>query len=121
MPISDSMGETSMRAPRQHRAAQPLIEELEPRVLFSAGLDIVLIDQHLQDAELLREASASAEAVVLYDSSTDSAADLLTRAGQIASDRGAQIQTLSILSHGAEGEFKLGTDSISLDSLDLSS
>ena len=105
-----------MRKEPPHRPS--LMEQLEQRLLFSAGLDVVLIDGSLDDPELLERAAQEDALVQVYDSSSESAADVLSRISQLADESGERISSVSIFSHGSQGEFALGNDSVSLDNLD---
>jgi len=70
------------------RGNWPLTERLEPRILLSAGWDVVLIDGSPPGLEELVLSAVHAERVVLYDCQKDSAADLLSRVTDLGASRG---------------------------------
>lgn len=68
-----------------------VIETLEPRLLFSATVDVVLVDSALNDQEMLAAAIADADYYYVYDSSTDSTADILAAVSQWSLDNQSPI------------------------------
>jgi hypothetical protein len=79
--------------------------------------DVTLIDASLPDARQLAAAAATSDHVLFYDGTRDRAADVLGRVASLAAEHGKQIRSLSLLSHGAAGQFALGTDVISTRTL----
>ncbi|MCB1870742.1 MAG: DUF2341 domain-containing protein, partial [Gammaproteobacteria bacterium] len=84
----------------------------------SDGYDIVLIDSRLQDSGDLLNSVADDTLTFVYDSAKDSAADVFRNVFNWAGANNAKIDSLSILSHGTEGAFQLGTDWITKSTLD---
>ncbi len=89
------------------REPRKLLETLEPRVLMSASVDLVLIDAALPEHDTLVDAVAGAR-VITYDGTRQSAGDVLRQATSVAVEAGRSISTLSIVAHGREGAFALG-------------
>ncbi|MDR3571060.1 MAG: DUF4347 domain-containing protein, partial [Candidatus Pacebacteria bacterium] len=83
----------------------------------SSGVNVVLIDIRLPDSGALAQAVQSDAQLFLYDSTYDSAHDVLTRVAEWAETTGTKIESLSILGQGANGEFELGSDWISSSTL----
>ncbi|MGB0716696.1 MAG: DUF4347 domain-containing protein, partial [Phycisphaerae bacterium] len=78
-------------------------------------LKIVLIDSTLDDVSTLR-ASVDSDAIVIdYDGANTSMADVLGQVETFAQGQNAQIESLSILSHGSGGQFDLGNEVVSED------
>ena len=103
------------KARRQSRA---FFEKLEPLLLFSgAPLNIVLIDSALADTASLRNAVTPGAIIITYDRSKLSAQAVLHQAVQLAIAKDAPIASLTLLSHGTAGEFSLGSDLISTQTL----
>src|SRR5262245_8541782 len=107
------------RAKAVHTADQPaldtrhLLELLESRQLMSAGggeagVDVALIDSTLPDHQAL--GAAAQGKVITFDGRRDSAARVLGRLVTWAGTTGNTIRSISILSHGAEGRFRLGNE-----------
>jgi len=90
-----------------HEAAQA---EAKP------GVRIVVLDATLTDAQTIADSAEADGALVLrFDSATQSSADVLLRVGQLAEEHDAGIDSLSIVSHGSEGGFRLGNDWVDSD------
>ena len=98
-------------------AGQPLIEALEARLLFSATMDVVLVDSQLEDQELLKAAAFDVDNYIVFDSERDSAQSIINEVTRWADEQNQTIDSLSIFSHGREGAFQLGTDTITNDSV----
>ena len=79
--------------------------------------NVVLIDKNLTDSSLLASAVLPDTKVWLYDGAHESAGQVLTDLEHWAKSTDTQIQSLSILSHGAAGEFELGNQWISTTTL----
>ena len=74
---------------------------------------LVVIDTDLEDAEVLREAAEQGGAeVLLFHSEDESAEDVLKRISGVATERGEDFDSISIVSHGSGGQFDLGSDLI---------
>ena len=67
------------KQPSKPNRRRTLVELIEPRVLYSAGLDVVLIDGSLDDTEALVAAAHEADVVEIYDGAAESANDVLGR------------------------------------------
>ncbi|NRB39412.1 MAG: DUF4347 domain-containing protein, partial [Pseudomonadales bacterium] len=96
---------------------RPVIEILESRILYSATVDIVLVDDALADQALLEEAAQNVDRYIVFNSETDSAAQIIAEVTQWAADHDQQIDSLSIFSHGDDGQFQLGNESIDTQSV----
>lgn len=64
----------TVRAPGNSRMARPMIEALEPRLLFSAVADVALFDDQHTDLHYLAEAAANLDLSQVYAAHTDAAA-----------------------------------------------
>ena len=105
---------------KSRRQSPALFEKLEPLLLFSGSpLNIVLIDSALADTASLRNAVTPGAIIITYDRSKMSAQMVLHQAVQQAIARNAPIASLTLLSHGTAGEFSLGSDLISNQTLKL--
>src|SRR5688500_4632173 len=90
----------------------PIWEHFESRRLMSAGgVNVVLIDRSLPDANQLVQA-ANHSRVISFDQ-RDSAQSILDRVVRLARHENVQIKSLSLISHGRAGAFSLGKDWIS--------
>jgi len=115
----------SLRTPLRAAVAEALsvgwvFEELEPRLLFSASFDAVLIDGALDDQELLLSAAEGADLIHVYDSRYQSADEVLAEVVSWADGHNQQLDSLSILSHGRDGAFELGDEKQTTASLNQS-
>ncbi len=88
-------------------------------MLLSGSINVVLVDGALTDVAMLRQASAPNAVVIQYNSQQMSSSAVLDQAVQAAVRRHAQIDSITLLSHGTSGEFKLGSDWISNSTLQL--
>ncbi len=90
-----------------------LLELLESRQLMSAGggVDVALVDSTLPQYRQLVPAIHGK--VIEFDGKNDSAAKVLGKLATWASATGTKINSISILSHGSEGKFRLGNEWIS--------
>ena len=82
------------------------------------GAGVVLIDAHLEDSGILAQAVEPGAQLFMYDSSRESAHDVLASVANWAETTGSKIESLSILSHGRWDAFDLGSQWISSGSLD---
>ncbi len=94
-----------------------LIELLEGRTFLSTGIDLVLIDGSLAAQDAIARTAHTGAVVVIYDSRTDSSAEVLKRATDLAMTRGSHFESVSIVSHGNAGTFELGYDKIDVELL----
>jgi hypothetical protein len=105
------------------------LEPLEARLLLSntvaplsdLGIKqeipaIALIDIRLPDQQLLVQSLPNVTKI-FFDSESESAATVLQQAVNSAKDFDGSLQSVMIFSHGESGEFALGTDLISADTL----
>lgn len=106
-----------IRWAEQTSASSNRMETLEARQLFSVSWDVVLLDSSLADQEQLAAAVAEADHLLVYDSATQTAADVLEDVTQWAQAEDVEIDTISIFSHGSEGAFSLGSDTVDAESL----
>src|ERR1700744_1812998 len=98
--------------------SRPFFEKLEPFILLSnSPLNIVLMDNGLADTASLRNAVTPGAIIISYDRSKLSAQAVLHQAVQLAIAQNAPIASLTLLSHGAAGEFSLGSELISTQTL----
>ena len=79
--------------------------------------NVVLIDSELTDSWQLIAAVAPGSKLFVYNSKTDTAAEVLKRVVAWADATGNRIDDLAILSHGVGGAFKLGNQWITATSL----
>ncbi|NLX05086.1 MAG: DUF4347 domain-containing protein, partial [Phycisphaerae bacterium] len=77
-------------------------------ISHQAGLDVVLIDNSLNDRELLFQSVDGKSVVIEYNSLFDTSTQVLNRVIATAAGRHEAIGSLTILSHGNPGEFTLG-------------
>ena len=96
---------------------QPLGTVQDVVSLVDLSIDVVLVDSQLQDSLTLQQAVDANAQLFVFDSATDSAHDVLRRVSDWMANHGGKIESLSILSHGAEGGFELGHDWITRASL----
>ncbi len=96
---------------------KPVIEVLEARLLYSATVDVVLVDGALADQEMLEAAAQDADHYFVYDSTQDSAADIIAEVTLWAEENQQKIDSLSIISHGDDGQFQLGNEDITAESI----
>ncbi len=89
-------------------SAKPLIEVLETRLLYSATIDVVLVDSTLADQDLLESAAADADHYFVFDSHQDSLAGIVEQVRQWSDSSGQQIDSLTLLSHGSQAGFQFG-------------
>lgn len=95
-----------------------MVEPLEPRVLMAGqGWDVVLIDRTLPHSQLLMRAVLAGARVMTYDGRHDSADAVIERVVSLADSSGWQIGSLSILAHGRPGQFMLGNQWVSSQSI----
>jgi hypothetical protein len=94
----------------------PVLQLMEPRLLFSATLDVVLVDSQLADQDLLAAAASDVDNYILFDSQNQSAESIIAEVTSWAQQQDQKLDSLSIFSHGSEGSFALGTDTISTGS-----
>src|SRR5437764_7489298 len=85
-----------------------VLESLEQRQLLSGGgTDVALIDSTLPEFRTLRAAVPVGNKVITYDGHSESAAKVMRKLAAWAAANGTKIRSVSILSHGAAGRFKL--------------
>ncbi len=108
----------------------PWIEPLERRLLLDATAELAatspeaksnppvlaLIDSTLPDQSLLIQSVGNARKI-FFDPRTESATSVLERTIQVANQMGGGVGTVIVLSHGVPGEFELGDNVISSESL----
>ncbi len=83
-------------------------------------VNFVLIDDSLNDIDKLIKSLGSDTEYYVFDHNTQSAADVLKAVTEWSSANNAQIDSLSILSHGVSGSFQLGDQWISESNLSTS-
>lgn len=111
-------GLDSLRREWMDSARPILVEPLEPRLLLAGqGWDVVLIDRTLPHSDLLVRAVLSGARVITYDGRRDSADAVLGRVVSLSDQSGWRIDSLSILAHGRPGQFMLGNQWVSSDTL----
>ena len=84
----------------------------------TAKVKMALVDSNLADVKQLVGALDSNTVVLYFDGLKEKAQTVLAKAENWAKENNAQIESLSILSHGQSGSFALGDESISVNSLD---
>ena len=83
----------------------------------SNPLDVVLISDNLPDIETLVEAVRPGAEIIVYDAAAESAEAVLGRVTALAERTGRPVESLTVLSHGGNGYFRLGSDVITADSV----
>jgi hypothetical protein len=112
------------------RAHTQLLEDISTEAglesVDAAGeaFHLVVLDADLEDVDLLRDAAEQGGAeVLLFRADEESAEAVLQRISGVATERGEELDSISIVSHGSGGQFELGsglvTRSSAEDSLDL--
>jgi uncharacterized protein DUF4347 len=110
------------------------LEQLEARILFSTAAAaspppvpnarelpvLALIDSSLPDQQLLIQSLPNVQKI-FFNPDTESAASVLQRTIDVAKELGGNIQAIIILSHGASGEFELGDNIVSNQTLNATS
>ncbi|MBX3421912.1 MAG: DUF2341 domain-containing protein [Pirellulaceae bacterium] len=112
----NSVGAESTEA-QWHFTAQTALNPYQPALDQLQAKDVVLIDLQLEDSETLIRAVRQHALVFVYNSQSQSAADILNQVGNWAVQSESQIETFSILSHGVAGAFQLGSNWITADNL----
>ncbi len=97
-------------------AAQAVALMADP-VSDASPMDVVLIADDLSDPEQLAAAAGPDAAVIIYDADAESPEAVMERVAALARETGRPIGSVSILSHGENGGFRLGNDTIDADSL----
>lgn len=80
-------------------------------------LEVVLVSDALPDYQQLTAAAHPNARVIVFDADAESAADVLGRVTQLSKETGRPIESVSILSHGGNGSFRLGTEAITSENL----
>ena len=83
----------------------------------AGSTNVVLLDSNLADSLSLAYAAGAGTQVFGYDSRTQSANQVLSTVISWAHETGVQIGSLAVFSHGSAGQFALGRDWISADTL----
>ncbi|MCP3666901.1 MAG: DUF4347 domain-containing protein, partial [Gammaproteobacteria bacterium] len=83
----------------------------------SESIDLILIDTTLVDYQDLADAAGEGTHILLYDGNIESADGVLERAVDYATNNQETIDSISIMSHGLSGEFKLGNEWIGSEDL----
>ena len=83
----------------------------------ASALNVVLIDESLPDCGALAQAVTPGAVVVEYNSTTNTATQVLDRVIALGAATHEQIASLTILSHGDPGEFELGNQWISTQTI----
>src|SRR5580704_4448437 len=121
-------------AARKHLTRNLGLEQLEARILFSTVVTastppdtsahelpvLALIDASLPDQQLLIQSLPNVQKI-FFNPDTESAASVLQRTIDVAKELGGNIQAIIILSHGASGEFELGDNLVSNQTLNATS
>lgn len=80
-------------------------------------VDVVLIDNTLPDYQILVNAVSPDAHVIVYNGTTDSASDVIAKVSELSKQLNQQIDTVTILSHGGDGNFNLGNETITADNI----
>ncbi|OQY58132.1 MAG: hypothetical protein B6245_13470, partial [Desulfobacteraceae bacterium 4572_88] len=75
-------------------------------------VEIILVADSLPDYQALVNAANPGTHVIVYDASEDSVAEVLKQVAQRSQELEQPVGSLSILSHGGEGNFRLGNEMI---------
>jgi len=86
-----------------------------------ANLNVALVDATLADHEVLTSSFNDDVIVIEYDGDLDSAVEVLEQVNELSDSMGVQVDSLSIMSHGSTGQFKLGSDIVTSETLGLQS
>ena len=81
------------------------------------GIHVIMIDTSLAQYQELVDAAEEGTHVIEYNGETESAEAVLARAVDYAKNNQETIDSISIMSHGLSGEFKLGNEWIGSDDL----
>ncbi|CAH0990535.1 hypothetical protein SIN8267_00627 [Sinobacterium norvegicum] len=98
-----------------------VIEIFDQRLLYSATIDVVVIDSGLTDYQLLEQAAAEADYLLAYDGQQQSLDSIVEQLRQWTADTEQKIDTLSIVSHGSNGGIELGENGLNSSTLEQSS
>ncbi|PCJ45236.1 MAG: hypothetical protein COA99_05325, partial [Moraxellaceae bacterium] len=98
-------------------AENPTLSTYKYTEQISDQVDIVLVDQALQDQALLKQAAKNTDHYILFNSATDSAADIITYITDWATQTQQTINSISIISHGSEGSFQFGYERITAENI----
>jgi len=113
---SNGANHKSAGAPRTHERAGH--DARNPHTAGSVRkVDFAIIDDSLQNLDQLIKSLNPNSQVLIYDHLTESPAEVLSRVSDWAKANHAQIDSLSILSHGVNGSFVLGDQWISTSNL----
>lgn len=82
------------------------------------GIDVILVSDALQDHETLVEAADPDAHVIVYDAERDSAEDVIGKVAQLSEETGMPVDSLSLLSHGGDGSFRIGNETVFTGNLD---
>ncbi|NJL59971.1 MAG: DUF4347 domain-containing protein [Desulfobacteraceae bacterium] len=77
--------------------------------------DVVLVSDSLPEYQTLVAAVRPEAIVIVYDADKDSAANIIDKITQVSEAAGKPIDSVTVLSHGDEGSFQLGTDTVTSD------
>ena len=84
-----------------------------------ANLNVALIDATLDDHETLTSSFNDDVIVIEYDGNLDTAFEVLKQVSELSDSAGSRIDSLSILSHGSTGQFELGSELVTSETLRL--
>lgn len=76
------------------------------------SFDVVLISNALDDYGQLVNSVQDGAHIVVYDAGQDSSGDILAKVNELAKAEGREVDSLTLLSHGAAGHFMLGKDAV---------
>ncbi len=92
--------------------AAALLADPEPA---AEPVEVVLISDDLSDVDALADAVDPDAEVIVYDADGETAEEVLGRVTALSEELGRPIESVTILSHGGDGTFRLGADDISAD------
>jgi hypothetical protein len=80
-------------------------------------LNLILVSNDLPDYQTLVDAAAPGTHVIVYDASTASAEDVIQQVKAFSESQGRPVESLTILSHGGTGYFRLGNQVITTEDI----
>ncbi|ROS04829.1 VCBS repeat-containing protein [Sinobacterium caligoides] len=85
---------------------------MEERLLYSATVDVLLVDSTLEEQQLLEASAHDNDYLLAFDSRTDTAASIIDQLQLWSKETAQKIDSLAIVSHGQPSAFELGKDTI---------
>jgi|GEM_PF-444127 len=93
-------------------------DDLGGEEMQAEPLEVILIADSLPDYQKLAGAAESGAQVIVYNAADESAEEVIARVAQAARESGRPLDSLTLLSHGGEGNFRLGNEEITAGNVD---